>query len=250
MTTLCHWHHSLAFWLATGQSWIRSGWKKEVGGICTPPYPKIEHALHSQLFADSLLRSFQSYKRLRLERKVCWKRIIASHRSLKVSWEKEELEGTQTLHLATHHCQFSFLILKKGKVLPLLPPFCLLQFNPEKLKISGFFVLFPLWSVCVFPFLTLHLLNTSSPLEAWQCGKRNNESNTETEQEISWKLFIQSSVIYWRKKGQNRVKIWSSNTDLKFWNTEISGLSENQREERQKKIITKTLTETVFSLNL
>lgn len=144
-----------------------------------------------------------------------WQLLIGLARHLE---EKEKLKGTQGLHLATQPPKFSFLILREGKNPLLFPPFFILQFNPEKLKILGCFVLFPLWSVCVFPFLTLYLFNSFLALEAWQGGKRNNESNTEKENKSAGSYSFQYSIIYWRGKGTKqglkyhpqRPLIWNS----------------------------------------
>lgn len=93
----------------------------------------------------------------------------------------------------------------------------------------------------------MRLLNTSSPLEAGQCGKRTKGSKTETA-EISWKLFI--LVFYHickKKNGQNRVKIFRhySSVILKYgglWSLKIRGKKQTLTEKVFKSLI--------FSLNI
>lgn len=228
MTTPCYWPHSLALWLATAQHWIRSGLKKPGWEHLDPnlsqdrtcsPFARLAFWVGFPpplLFKNHFKVTSSWSLKARFVRRE-WQLLITLTRYLE---EKDKLKGTQALHLATQRLKFHFLILREGKGLLLFPPFYILQFNPEKLKILSCFVLFPLWSVCVFPFLTVYLFNTFSALEAWQCGKRNNESNTETEQEISWKLFI--PVFYNILKGKK------DKTGLKYhlqrpliWNSEI-----------------------------
>lgn len=217
--------------------------ENHVGNIRTQIYPCLEMlSIHRVALLGWFFPLFFSKIVLKLQAVDPWKQGLLERngsflQGSQGTSRKKKLKSIQALHLATQHLKFSFLILREGKDLLLFPPFYVLQFNPEKPKILGCFDLCPLWSVCVFPFLTVHLFNTSSGLEAWQCGKRNNKSNTETEREISWKLFV--PVFY------NILKRKRDKTGIKYhlqrpvtWNSEVLKflVSVKIREKREKKI--------------
>lgn len=159
MITFYDWHHLPSGWQQDNTE-SDLGEKKRGWGHLDPTLFQDKTCFLSTVFKDHL----------KVTNSWDLKGMVGSHRSLKVLWEKKELKGMWTFHLVTHHCQFSFLILRKWKALPLFTLFCLFQFNPEKLRISGVFVLFPLWSIYVFPFLTLHVKYFFAPgsLTVWQ----------------------------------------------------------------------------------